>query len=291
MKEINQLKVVLYGTGPLAESLLVTLVEGGLTPKLLVTKPDSKVGRSQKLQSPTIKHLADVYHIPVIQPVTLKGKVSEELQNNDFDIGIVASYGMILPDNVLAIPDLGTLNVHPSLLPLYRGPTPIESALIAGEDNLGISIMFLDDQIDHGPILLQNSYPDFSEITDGTSEVFEKLAGVRGGVMLLSEVLSPFYHGALVAKEQDHSRATFTKKLSKENGLVSLTDSTDKIYNVWRACTPWPGCYFMHSHNGKDLRIKITEMQKSEDLISITKVVPEGKKEMDFESFKNGYLK
>lgn len=291
MKELNELNIVLYGTGPLAESLLVTLVEGGVTPKLLVTKPDSKVGRAQTLQAPNIKHLADMYRIPVVQPKTLKEGSPDELREGDFDLGIVASYGMILPDHVLEIPSLGTINVHPSLLPLYRGPTPIESALLNNEKNLSISIMFLDDQVDHGPILLQKSYPDFEDLPDGTSEIFEKLSGVRGGVMLLSEVLLPFTRGVLTAEEQDHSKATFTKKFTKETGLVSLTDDIEKMHSVFRACTPWPGCYFVHNHKGKDIRVKVTEMLTESGVTSIKKVLPEGKKEMDFESFKHGYLK
>lgn len=291
MKELNQLSVVLYGTGPLAESLLVTLIEGGLTPKLVVTKPDSKVGRLQTLQSPNIKHLADLYHIPVIQPLTLKGEIPKELSENEFDVGIVASYGMILPDCILDLPNLGTLNVHPSLLPHYRGPTPIESAILAGESHLSVSIMFLDEQVDHGPILIQRSYPDFTELPDGTSEVFEKLAGVRGGVLLLSEVLLPFTRGSLVAEEQEHTKATFTKKFNKTDGLVSLDDDIRKIHRIWRACSPWPGCYFIHNHKGKDLRVKITQMEYQDGNISIKKLIPEGKSEMDYESFKNGYIK
>jgi methionyl-tRNA formyltransferase len=151
--------------------------------------------------------------------------------------------------------------------------------------------MFLDDQIDHGPILLQNSYPDFAELPDATSEIFEKLAGVRGGVMLLSEVLLPFTRGTLTAEEQDHTKATFTKKFTKETGLVSLDDDIKKIHSVFRACSPWPGCYFIHNHKGKELRVKITEMATEEGNTLIKKVVPEGKSEMDFESFKNGYIK
>ncbi len=291
MKELNELNIVFYGTGPLAESLLVTLIEGGVIPKLLVTKPDSKVGRSQTLQSPQIKHLADVYHIPVVQPISLKAQLPPLLLDGDFDIGLVASYGMIIPDNVLEIPALGTLNVHPSLLPRFRGPTPIETALLNNEQDLSVSIMFLDDKVDHGPILAQASFPDFKELPDATCEVFEKLAGVRGGIMLLSEVLLPFSRGVLTAEEQDHTLATFTKKFSKETGLVSLSDDPNHILCVWRACTPWPGCYFIHKHGDKELRIKITEMTTEAGLPCITKVLPEGKKEMSFESFKNGYQK
>ncbi len=291
MKELNELNVIFYGTGPLAEALLLTLVEGGLIPKLLVTKPDSKVGRKQVLQSPNIKHLADIYKIPVIQPQTLRSDLPEEMSSKEFDIGIVASYGMILPDEVLSVPNLGTLNIHPSLLPEYRGPTPIESALLAGESELSISIMFLDDKVDHGPILLQKSYPDFYELPNETAEDFEKLAGVRGGGLLLSEVLLPFTRGALVAEEQEHTKATFTKKFNKTDGLVSLDDDIRKIHRIWRACSPWPGCYFIHNHKGKDLRVKITQMEYQDGNISIKKLIPEGKSEMDYESFKNGYIK
>ena len=291
MKSIKELKVVVLGTGPLAENLLITLCEGGLVPKMLITKPDSKSGRGHVLSEPTIKVLARTLNIKCLQPENLS-KIPEEVLVEDFDLFIVASYGKIIPDNFLEIPAFGTINIHPSLLPKYRGPTPIETSLLNGDEELGISIMFLDSEIDHGPILLQRSFDDLRELPTGTTELFERLAGVYGGSLLLTEVLIPFTQGSLVALEQNHSKATFTRKFKKSDGQISLDDDIYRILKVFRACSPWPGCYFIHNTKNGEIRVKITDMQIDKTgLPYISKVIPQGKKEMDFESFRNGYLK
>jgi methionyl-tRNA formyltransferase len=289
MKKISDLKIVFFGTGPLAESALTTLVQGGIPISLLVTKADSLVGRKQLLTSPHIVSIASSLGIAVIQPKSLRRDVPIELLEGDFDLAIVASYGNILPEAILDIPLYGTLNIHPSLLPLYRGPTPIESALRNGDPTLGISIMFLDMEVDHGPILAQKVYYDFDEVESGVSTDFEYMAGAYGAAMLVDGLLQDFVSGAVSVTEQDHSRATFTRKFTKEDGQITLDEDIHHIWNVYRACTPWPGCYFMHTHNDRELRIKISEMQYVEGAPAITKVVPEGKNEMSWESFQNGY--
>jgi methionyl-tRNA formyltransferase len=291
MKKISDLTIVFFGTGPLAESALTTLVEGGIPISLLVTKADSPVGRKQVLTSPHIVSIAASLGIPVIQPKSLRRDIPLELLEGTIDLAIVASYGNILPEPVLDIPLYGTLNIHPSLLPLYRGPTPIESALLRGDGALGISIMFLDMEVDHGPLLAQKVYYDFAEVESGVSTDFEYMAGAYGAAMLVDGLLEDFISGAVSVTEQDHSRATFTRKFIKEDGLVNLNDDMTHIWNVYRACTPWPGCYFIHIHNGKELRIKISEMQYTGGTPTITKVIPEGKNEMSYQSFQNGYTR
>ena len=296
MLEKKDIKICFFGTGPLAESALMTLIDGGCTPKLLITKPDSKQGKSKDLLPPNIVHIAKLYNINIFQPSSLK-KISEEEFNNlvesDFDISIVASYGNIIPVKILDIPAFGTINIHPSLLPKYRGPTPIESALLNNEEVLGISIMFLDEQVDHGPLLIQKEFSDFKEFPDYTVEQFERLAGDKGAQILLEEVLMELMIGGIQALEQDESEATYTRKLTKEDGLVDLEiDSIEKTFSIYRACTPWPSCYFMCLHNDKKLRVKISKMSVGNDgTIDIEKVIPEGKREMDYQSFKRSYIK
>lgn len=291
MKKINELKIVFFGTGPLAESALTTLIESGVPIAYVITKRDKPVGRKQEIESPHIKHIAESFGIPVLQPTSIKKEIPVELLVEDFDLFIVASYGNIIPDAVLDIPVFGTLNIHPSLLPLYRGPTPIESALKNGDSALGISIMFLDDKVDHGPILAQKVLYVFDEMKEAISEDFERLSGVYGASMLVDGLLEDFTSGAISIVEQDHERATFTKKFTKEDGLVSLSDSPEHIMNVYRACTPWPGCYFVHTHRDAQIRVKINEMKYIDQVPTITIVTPEGKKHMSWESFKNGYMK
>ena len=291
---MNNISFAFFGTGALAESVLASLVRNGYIPKLIVTKPDAPQGRHMEMKSPHIKVWADMKGIKTFQPVSLKELGNDSpLHTETFDVFIVASYGKIIPVDILNLPKKGVLNVHPSLLPEYRGPSPIESALLDGKMTTGVSIMKLDEGMDHGPILVQNAFMINAEETSGTLEV---RAGQLGGD-LLSQVLPQYMDGTLVPKEQDHAKATICKKITKELGEIKLSENIDEVRRKFRALTPWPSLYFFITHNEKQMRIKVTDV----DLVTpfekdstaqdiITRVIPEGKKEMDFESFKRGYL-
>jgi methionyl-tRNA formyltransferase len=284
--------IIFFGTGPLAESVVSALVRGGYTPSLIITKVDKKVGRHQELTSPMIKKWAEQKGIPVLQPSTFDATFLQTIQSYQPDLAIVASYGKILPDTLLALPKHGFLNVHPSLLPLYRGPSPIESALLDGNNTIGLSIMKLDKEMDHGPLLVQSYFPINQRDTSATLEV---KAGIEGGT-LLTQILPHYVDGTLIPKEQDHSKATYCHKITKEQGEISLTDSAQNVLTRWRALTPWPGIFFTIPHHEQHIRVKITELATetvSETLLAsdiITKVIPEGKREVDWKSFKQGYL-
>ena len=185
------------------------------------------------------------------------------------------------------------LNVHPSLLPLYRGPSPIESSLLAGDLTTGVSIIRLDSEMDHGPILVQSAFMTPSQATAGTLEVE---CGQLGGELLV-QVIPPYLEGALIPKEQDHAQATTCTLLTKEMGQITLEDKAEDVQRKFRALTPWPGLYFFISHNNKAIRVKITAVDLTPLLDGtatakncILRVIPEGKKEMDWESFARGYL-
>lgn len=284
-----------FGTGPLAESVLAALVRAGYVPKLLVTKPDSEQGRHMQLTAPHIKTWAEMKGIHVFQPESLKDISADSLLHNEsFDLFIVASYGKIIPDSILNLSKHGTLNVHPSLLPLYRGPSPIESVLLDGHMSTGVSIMKLDAEMDHGPVLVQNAFMIPADATSGKLEVS---CGQAGGELLVS-VLESYVDGTLIPKEQDHSKATFCKKITKDMGEISLTSPADEVRRKFRALTPWPSIYFFHQHGGKTIRIKVTSVNMTSDIANsatatdvIESVIPEGKKEMDWECFSRGYLK
>lgn len=281
-----------FGTGALAESVLASLVRDGYIPKLVVTKPDSLQGRHMQLTAPHIKTWAEMKNITVLQPNKLDDEFYQKLSVEKYDLFIVASYGKIIPENILSIAKHGTLNVHPSLLPLYRGPSPIESTLLDGNMITGISIMKLDKEMDHGPILVQNSFTIQTESTSGTLEV---LCGQTGGE-LLTQVLEPYLSGNLIPKEQDHSKATFCKKITKDLGEITLETNANEVRRKFRALTPWPSLYFFYQHKDKTIRIKVTNVdliteiekdKKAKDII--LSVIPEGKKETSFESFLLGY--
>lgn len=282
-----------FGTGALAESVLAALVNSGHMPSLVVTKPDSLQGRHMQLTAPHIKTWAEMKGVPVFQPETLKGLSSDSpLHTQPFDVFIVASYGKIIPEDILNLPSHGVLNVHPSLLPKYRGPSPIESFLLDGDLTSGVSIMKLDKEMDHGPLLVQQAFVLNPYSTAGTLEV---KCGQLGGELLVS-VLPHYLEGTLIPKEQDHEKATVCKKITKELGLIHLDDDIDIVRRKFRALTPWPNLYFFIDHGGKTMRVKVNEVElllEKETRLArdyILSVTPEGKKQMDFESFVRGYM-
>ena len=247
-----------------------------------------------QLTEPHIKTWAKLKGIEVFQPDTLRDLTTDSpLHLKKFDLFIVASYGKIIPDTILNLPIHGVLNVHPSLLPQYRGPSPIESALLDGNLTTGVTIMKLDKEMDHGPILAQSAFTINPLANAGTLEVS---SGQLGGELLVS-VLPHYLDGTLLPKEQDHSQATVCKKISKELGLIHLEDDIDIVRRKFRALTPWPGLYFFIEHAGRTIRVKVngvdlvseekSSRNASDYLLSVT---PEGKKEMDWESFTRGYL-
>ncbi len=287
---MNTLTYAFFGTGPLAESVLAALYQAGFPPALVVTKPDAPQGRHMQLTAPHIKTWAELKHIPVLQPANLKDpEFLSQLQAFNFQLFIVASYGKILPETLLQLPQHGTLNVHPSLLPLYRGPSPIESALLDGVLSTGVSIMKLDAEMDHGPILAQTAFTIPALATAGTLEVE---CGQIGGALLV-QTIPHYLDGTLIPKEQDHTNATFCKKISKEVGEITLETAPSEIQRKFRALMPWPGLYFFITHNEKPMRVKVTsvhlgEIEEHQDVI--LKVIPEGKHEISFDDFKRGYL-
>lgn len=284
----NNLKIVFFGTGPLAESVLFAMYNAGYVPTLVVTKPDSLVGRHQELTPPHIKKWCELKGIPVYQPEKLKDLGADSpIFTNNFDLAVVASYGKIIPENVLGAPKHGFLNVHPSMLPLYRGPSPIESQLLDGLTEIGISIMKLDAGMDSGPILVQSKISIRNDDTAGTLEI---KCGQIGGEML-TQCIDHYVTGALIPKDQDHNAATICKFIEKSQGEIHLTGDIKTIKNKYRALTPWPGIFFFYEHAGKSIRVKINKFKLNENTLDecIESVTPEGKSEMSWADFKNGY--
>jgi methionyl-tRNA formyltransferase len=288
---MKTLRYAFFGTGPLAESVLKALYDAGYVPDLVVTKPDAPQGRHMHIQAPHIKTWCEMNNISTFQPESLKELGNDSpLHEEKYDVFIVASYGKIIPDELLALPTHGVLNVHPSLLPEYRGASPIESALLDGKLTTGVSIIKLDNEMDHGPILVQSAFAIPAAATSGTLEVE---CGLLGGTLLL-QVLESYIAGNLTPKEQDHSRATLCKKIEKELGEIKLTDQASDIQRKYRALTPWPGLYFFIKHDSKTIRVKVNEVELSGNYSlaneCILKVTPEGKHQISWEDFTRGYL-
>ncbi len=296
----KQINFIFWGSGPLAESSLFALYQNGLVPSLVITSPNKKVGRGLNLQENIIASWCQNKNIKVWQPESLKeiNIKDSPLNMADLDLSIVASYPKILKKEILDLPKYKTLNIHPSLLPMYRGPSPIQTALLNGDNKTGVSIIQLDEEIDHGPILIQKEIDIFKE---ETNEKLERRCGQEGGELLI-QILGPYLEGSLKLKEQNHKEATFTRKFNKEDGFIILEEKADILFNKFRALLPHTPIYFNIKHKTKNeervLKIKITELdfslyEEKDSLLAkdiIKKVIPEGKKEMLFVDFKRGYI-
>ena len=277
---------VFFGSDQFSVIVLEELIQNGFIPTLCITQPDRPKGRNLK-KSPTIlKEFCIKNKIPFETPEKLK---LSSLINSNYDLFIVASYGKIIPQTIIDIPKYGCLNVHPSILPKYRGASPVETAILEDTKETGVTIMLMDAQMDHGPIVKQKKYT-FDKWPAHRDDVRNILAHIGG--KLLSETIEPFIKGDIDYTEQNHTEATFTKIIQKEDGKIELTDTDYKTYLKYLALTPWPGLFFFIEKNNSLIRIKVDSAHYDEEKgFVIDTVIPEGKKVMNWESFKNGYLK
>ena len=237
-------RLVFLGTPDFAVLSLKRLVEAdGAAVRLVVTQPDRPSGRGRRIAQSPVKILATELGIPVYQPERIRGaEVIEKIKSYGVDCAVVVAFGQILPRDFLDAFALGTLNVHASLLPKYRGAAPIHRAILAGDDVTGISIMLLDEGMDTGPVLSQLEVP--IGIEDTFAAVHDRLA--RTGSELLFETLGAWAAGRIGPRAQDETRATYAPPLKKEDFRISWNLPAKDIINRVRAFDPWPGAYFFH---------------------------------------------
>lgn len=244
------MRVLFLGTPSFAALPLRALAAAGHEVVGVVTQPDRAAGRSRSLQPPPVKVAALELGIPVLQPPTLKdAAVVQQLRDLHFEVGVVAAYGEILRRNVLDIPPLGYLNVHPSLLPLYRGPTPVTAAILAGDELTGVSIIRLVRAMDAGPIIAQATVSLDRDARAGalTDELFTI------GSQLLVGALPLYARGEIAPQPQDESQATYCKLLTREDGRIDWSLPALVIERAVRAYDPWPGAWT--TWQGQQLKI------------------------------------
>jgi methionyl-tRNA formyltransferase len=249
------MRVIFLGTPSFAVHPLRALVEAGHEVVGVVTQPDRPAGRSRTRQPPPVKQAAIELGLHVLQPETLRDEaVVEQLQQLAPNVGIVAAYGEILRKNVLDIPGLGYLNIHPSLLPLYRGPTPVSAAILGGDDITGVSIIKLVRAMDAGPLLAQATVPLAGDARTGplTDQLFEL------GAQLLINILPLYANGELQPQPQDEGQATYCKMLAKEDGRIHWTQPAIVIERAIRAYDPWPGTFT--TWQGQPLKIGVARV-------------------------------
>ena len=300
------MRVVYMGTPDFAVRPLKKIYEAGHEIVGVYTQPDAWKGRSKKLQPSDVKKAALELGLNVIQPEKLReSSAVEELRSLAPDIIVVAAYGQILSEDVLNIPKYGCINIHASLLPKYRGASPIEASIINGDEKTGITIMYMAKGLDTGDIISQE------EVEIGlhnTETLTVKLSEV--GAELVVKTISDIENGSAARTPQDDSESSYCGKLDKSMGQLDFSKSAAELERLVRGLYPWP-CAYM-TLDGKNLKIidsEITDVKDesvqigavcevtkkyfvircSEGGLKIKKLQPEGKKPMDTVAFLNGY--
>ena len=234
------------GTPDFAVPALKALVYNGYHVPLVVTQPDRPKGRGRKLAAPPVKIKALELGLEVLQPSTLKDEnFRSQIRQLQPDFFVVLAFGHILSENILQLPRLGTINIHASLLPKYRGPAPIQWAIINGESETGITTMLMDKGVDTGDILLSQKEPIFPEDTAAT--LHNRLAAC--GADLLVKTLQGFASKNIKPIPQDHHRATYAPLIKKQDGHIRWQKSADELDAFIRGMTPWPGAFTFHQKN------------------------------------------
>ena len=302
------MKAIFMGTPELAVPFLELLRTKAEIP-LVVTNPDEPSGRGYEFHAPPVKQAAERLGLPVWQPTTLRDSAAaSRLAALEADIGIVVAYGKLLPKDILGIPRLGFLNVHFSLLPTYRGAAPIQWALINGEARTGVTLFWLDEGMDTGPLLAQEAL----DIGDDDAESLRRRL-VALGAEVLASALQRLEAGEVIRRPQEGASSQ-APPLKKEDGRIDWNKSAASIVQLIRGTTPWPGAYTVAAMpGGRNLRVKITratalpddhagapgeirrvesglgfDVKCHEGLLRVEEVQPEGKKAMPAWSFWQG---
>ncbi len=296
------ISIVFMGSPDFALSSLIKLNDSYQVVGV-ITQPDRPAGRGRKVQSPPVKFLADKLSIPVIQPQ----KLSEEwamvqLRTWQPDLIVVAAFGQILKKEVLDLPRLGCINVHASLLPRWRGASPIQAAILNGDKNSGVTIMKMAIGLDDGPILAQREILIEGGMTGGTlSDCLSTL-----GAQVLQEILPSYINGMIAPYPQEDQNVTHAKKLSKSDGELDFSQTAQQLKQKVHAFNPWPGTYF--DFNQKMIKVHLAHTHDTFDsipgehyiangrpaigtglgLLVLDEIQPAGKKPMVGEAFLNG---
>ena len=250
------MKVVFFGSPSSALPSLKKILDSGHSVELVITQPDKPTGRGKKLLPCPVKQMALVLNIPVSQPLKIRKDAAtlEQLKKIQPDLAVVVAYGQIIPASIIYLPKHNSLNVHFSLLPRYRGASPVQWALLNGEDRTGITIFELNEKMDEGDVLAQQETEILPE--ENAAELEARLAQL--GADLLVKTIDRIE--SLKHQKQDHAQATYAPKLKKEDGKIDWGKDSFYIQRQVRAFTPWPSAYAFIGEK----RVKIPKGQKSE---------------------------
>ncbi len=298
--EFDMFKIIFFGTSDFAVPSLEALSRDPRFQILgVVTQPDRPVGRHAKLTPPPVKNAAQRLGIStILQPEKISDvrRTTPDALLSDCDAFIVVSYGKILPQWLLNLPKMGVLNVHGSLLPRWRGASPIQSAIAAGDEKSGVTIMKLDAEMDHGPILSRAEETILATDTGGT--LHDRLAIL--GAKILPDTLTEYLEGKIATTEQDHSHATLCKILTRDDGRLDFSKPAQELERLVRAYDPWPGTWT--EIEGKRIKVLTTRVGTSvetdqeilmncggDTILEIRTLQPEGRSAMSASEFLRGH--
>lgn len=295
-------KIVFMGTPKFAATVLKSLIEADYQVDLVVTQPDKIIGRKKTLSYSKVKELALELGLGLFQPVKIKNDF-ESIKEIKPDLIITAAYGQIIPKELLDIPSFGCINLHASILPKYRGGSPIQTAIKNGETETGISLMYMDEKMDSGDIIDVEKID--IDIKDTSDSLFDKLAVVASRVLLKN--LPLIFNGSNGRVSQNHSEATYAYNIKKEDEFINFNRSTLEVYNHIRSLLSNPGAYAIIE--GKKIKFHevyyqikkqeeasiflglnkgFIEISTNDGIILVKQIQPEGKNIMEAKSFFNG---
>lgn len=275
--------IAFWGTPELTTAYLDALDAAGMKPVVIVTNPDRPKGRGQELAATPAKTWGLRHNVPVLQPEKRDDAFYDELCKYDLDLSVVVAYGSILPERFIDLPRRRTLNVHYSLLPRFRGASPTEAAILAGDIETGCSIQIMAKSMDTGPIIAETRTDIGPDET--TPELRARLTTI--GASMLADIIPHYLIGETVAVPQNDMLATFCGKIQKEDGLLDLEADGLSNYRKYRAYAEWPRTYFFAKNEDKDVRVIVTKAHMEGDAFVIDSVIPEGKKETSYTNFQN----
>lgn len=257
------MKIVFMGTPKIARDVLSKMIDGGYAPGLVVTQPDKEKNRGKKVIPPEVKVLASEKGITVLQPEKVRNNEEfiNELSEYSPDVCVVIAYGKILPKSILDIPKYGCINIHASLLPKHRGASPIQSAILLGDEVTGVTIMQMDEGMDTGDMLLKGEV----EISGMNSEELADRLGELGGELVL-EALAKLESGELTPEKQNNDLATYTGLIKKDDGKIDFESfSAKEIERMTRAYYPWPGVNIKYGEEWMKLcKVMVTDEESHE---------------------------
>ncbi len=283
----NNLNFAFWGTPDVASNTLEILKKNGYIPSVIITSPDSRSGRGLHLFPTQVTLWAEKNNIPCLKPEKIDSNFTETINmalprgSTQVDLYVVVAYGKILPEKIISQPKLGTINIHYSLLPKYRGASPLEQALLNGDSVTGVSIQQMAYKLDSGPIIKDQEVP--IDINETKADLRSKL--IKIGAELLCQTLPKIINREINLKIQDESQATLCTKIKKEDGQINPNGNAEENWNKYRAFCGWPGVFFFKEINGKKTRIKITKAIYQNNSFVIERVIQEGKKEVEYSDF------